>query len=186
MPRRTGEDTKQEILRTAASLFHTHGYRGASLADIARAVGYSKASVLYHFPTKEALLVTMLKPAIDDLESLLDRLAPLPAARARPAVATGLADLAIKHGDVAAVLNTIGPTLNSGPFLDFLDHRHLHDRFLQLIAGSKPTPGARIAVEVAFAGGLAASIEYADLPAEQLHEALVTVLTRVLDLPDPT
>jgi AcrR family transcriptional regulator len=183
MPRRTGQDTKQEILRAAATLFRTHGYRGASLADIARAVGYSKASVLYHFPTKEVLLRTLIKPAIDDFEALLDRLTPLPPAQARQAVAVGLADLTFTHGDTAAVLNAIGPALSSDPALEFLDHEHLHNRFLRLVAGPNPDPGAEVAIEVALAGGLAARVEYAHLPDDQLHAALVTVLTRVLDLP---
>jgi AcrR family transcriptional regulator len=182
MTRRTGADTKREILQAAAALFHTQGYRGTSLADIAQTIGYSKASVFYHFPTKEALLVELISPAIADFEALLDRLALLPQPQARSAAAEGLADLALRHGDVAAVLNSIGPLLNCDPSLQLFDHQHVYDRFLLLIAGHSPSSEAKVAVEVALAGGTAACVENAGLPPEQLRDALVAVLTRVLAL----
>lgn len=183
MTRRTGADTKREILQAAAALFHTQGYRGTSLADIAQAIGYSKASVLYHFPTKEALLVALLAPAIADFEALMDRFAALPPVEARSAVATGLADLALKHGDVAAVMNAVGPHLSTDPALEFFDHEGLYQRFVRLVAGDNPGPQAEVAVEVALAGGSAACVEHRHLPPDQLREALVAVLSRVLDLP---
>lgn len=186
MAKRTGADTKREILAAAAVLFHTRGYRGTSLADIAQAIDYSKASVLYHFPTKEALLAALISPAVTDFEALLDHLAPLPPTEARRAVAEGLADLALKHGDVAAVLNSIGAQLTSDPSLAFAAHEGLYDRFLLLVAGEDPGPQAKIAVEVALAGGIAACVEHSQLPATQLREALIAVLSRVLDLPPKT
>jgi AcrR family transcriptional regulator len=186
MARRTGADTKREILQAAAMLFHTQGYRGTSLTDIAQMIGYSKASVLYHFPTKEALLIALVAPAIADFEALLDRLAPLPIARARRAMAEGLADLALRHGDVAAVLNTIGPHLTSDPSLEFFNHEDLFRRCVRLVAGDDAGPQAEVAVDMALAGGIAACLEHRHLPPDQLRAALVAVLSRVLDLPPST
>src|SRR5664280_1346082 len=59
MVRRTGADTKQEILNAATRLFGDFGYRGTSLADIAHEIGYSKASVLYHFASKDYVDLTV-------------------------------------------------------------------------------------------------------------------------------
>ena len=83
MVRRTGADTKREILIAATRLFGDFGYRGTSLADIAHEIGYSKASVLYHFASKEALLAELIAPAAADLRALLARVSALPLAQAR-------------------------------------------------------------------------------------------------------
>ena len=51
---------KQEILDAASALFAKHGYRGTSIAAVAERVGITDAGVLYHFKTKEALLLGVL------------------------------------------------------------------------------------------------------------------------------
>lgn len=61
-------------LRTAAlHEFAASGYLGTSLARIAERAGMSKAAVLYHFDSKEALLDAAVSPAIEAFQSLLER-----------------------------------------------------------------------------------------------------------------
>ena len=62
--------TREEILSAAAGLFAADGYKGTSLQDIAAAVGCSKATLLYHFATKEMILATLLAPPVRDLVTL--------------------------------------------------------------------------------------------------------------------
>jgi AcrR family transcriptional regulator len=57
-------DVRAEILSWATRLFARHGYEGASLATIAAAVGIRKASLLYHFPSKEALRTAVLERVV--------------------------------------------------------------------------------------------------------------------------
>lgn len=59
------------ILEAALDVFSQHGYRGATLDQIATAAGLSKPNMLYYFPSKEEIHVTLL-------EQLMDRwLAPM-------------------------------------------------------------------------------------------------------------
>jgi TetR/AcrR family transcriptional repressor of nem operon len=48
-------DTSQRILDVAERLVQTRGFNGFSYADIAAALGITKASLHYHFPTKADL-----------------------------------------------------------------------------------------------------------------------------------
>ena len=56
----TGQ-TRDMALDVAARLFGTSGYRGTSLADVAQAAGLSNAGLLHHFPSKQHLLIEVLR-----------------------------------------------------------------------------------------------------------------------------
>ncbi len=51
---------KEEILDIATSLFAERGYEGTSMNDVAERVGMRKASLFYHFTTKDALYEAVL------------------------------------------------------------------------------------------------------------------------------
>jgi TetR/AcrR family transcriptional regulator, transcriptional repressor for nem operon len=55
MKTQQSKNTRQSILDTAEALILTRGYNGFSYKDIADVVGIRKASIHYHFPTKEEL-----------------------------------------------------------------------------------------------------------------------------------
>jgi AcrR family transcriptional regulator len=67
----------------ALRVFADRGYDGASMDDVARAAGITKASIYHHVSGKEALLERGLGRALDALFAILDE----PAAREGPAVA---------------------------------------------------------------------------------------------------
>lgn len=52
---------REEILRVALETFAERGYRGTSLAVVAERIGLTQQGVLHYFPTKQALLVEVLK-----------------------------------------------------------------------------------------------------------------------------
>jgi AcrR family transcriptional regulator len=76
------EERRAEIVRAALEVIAERGYRGASLAAVAERVGLTQQGLLHHFPTKEALLVTVLKErdqwdAVPDTQWRIDLLASL-------------------------------------------------------------------------------------------------------------
>jgi AcrR family transcriptional regulator len=54
------EARRQEILATTVRLISDDGYRGLTLAQIAKACGMTNAGLLHHFPSKAALLTAVL------------------------------------------------------------------------------------------------------------------------------
>ena len=63
MPRTGGEERRVTIVEEAIRQIGRDGYRGASLDNIATAVGVRKQTLLYYFPTKDALLEACLSAA---------------------------------------------------------------------------------------------------------------------------
>ncbi|WNM25427.1 TetR/AcrR family transcriptional regulator [Demequina capsici] len=53
--------TREMILAAAMEMFAESGFHGTSLRDIAGRSGLTHPGVLYHFPTKEALLMAVLE-----------------------------------------------------------------------------------------------------------------------------
>ena len=59
--------TRDRILDEAVDLFGFRGVEAVSLDEIARAVGVRKQSLLYWFPSKEALVAAVLDTVADEL-----------------------------------------------------------------------------------------------------------------------
>lgn len=56
-----GRIRREDIITAAAAAYGELGYHSSSLREIAKRVGISHAGLLYHFPTKEALLAAVLE-----------------------------------------------------------------------------------------------------------------------------
>lgn len=63
-PRRTQAErtraSKEKIIHAAMDLFAQQGYRGATLAEIAKAANLTEPGLLHHFPSKNHLLMAVL------------------------------------------------------------------------------------------------------------------------------
>jgi AcrR family transcriptional regulator len=57
-------DTRETIRAVALELFSTKGFEQTSLREIAERVGLTKASLYYHYPSKQALLLAVVEPVI--------------------------------------------------------------------------------------------------------------------------
>lgn len=69
--RRSGEQTRREAQRIALELFTAQGYDATSLRQIAEALDITKASLYYHFPSKEAILRSSFADRTAEIERLL-------------------------------------------------------------------------------------------------------------------
>ena len=69
MPRTGGEERRSTIVEEAIRQFGREGYQGASLDQIATAVGVRKQTLLYYFNSKDALLEACLAAAAARLAS---------------------------------------------------------------------------------------------------------------------
>jgi TetR/AcrR family transcriptional regulator len=65
-PRTRIQTEKRElILEAALEVFSTHGFRGATVDQIAEAAGMSKPNLLYYFRSKEAIHATLMQRLLD-------------------------------------------------------------------------------------------------------------------------
>ncbi|GAB3646812.1 TetR/AcrR family transcriptional regulator [Glycomyces tarimensis] len=56
-----GQARREEILRAAIEVIAERGFRGSSLAAVADKVGLTQQGLLHYFPTKDELLIAVLK-----------------------------------------------------------------------------------------------------------------------------
>lgn len=98
--------TREGILEAAALIFSEKGFHATSMHDIAEAVHLQKASLYYHFNSKQEILIAILDHALDlinsRLESVLDQ-ALSPDERLRQAMVSYMQTIA-ENKNLSAVL----------------------------------------------------------------------------------
>ncbi|KUJ85769.1 TetR family transcriptional regulator [Ruegeria marisrubri] len=65
MPTRIQKKNRAAILEAALNVFSAHGFRGATVDQIAAEAGLSKPNLLYYFPSKEAIHAALLSGLLD-------------------------------------------------------------------------------------------------------------------------
>ena len=71
---RIQKQNRATILEAALNVFSTHGFRGATLDQIAQDAGLSKPNILYYFDGKEAIHIALLSQLLDEWLDPLRRL----------------------------------------------------------------------------------------------------------------
>jgi len=103
-----------QILDRAAALFARHGFEHTSVQAVADAVGLSKAGLLHHFPSKDALHTSVLEQSTGLGQQIVDQVEHLPLGveRDRRAV-EALVDVALAHPGMVALL--LAPVTRGDP-----------------------------------------------------------------------
>lgn len=157
-------DTRSDILVTARELFARPGYQRTSLREIAARLGLTKTAVLYHFPTKQDILLALTRPLLDDLDATLSTLE-----HGWPAVEAVL-DCLLAHRHVLA--------LCQDPPSDRLAGALATAR--GLVAGHTPDLATQVLATQAVAMLTDPVLLLADAPADALRAAILSGVRRLL------
>ena len=65
------ERMDRRIARLALDRFRVGGFVGTSIADLAGALGVSKAAIYYHYRSKDALLHRLIDPLLDAIDTCI-------------------------------------------------------------------------------------------------------------------
>ena len=104
--RRSADDAKAEIREAALDLFLQQGYDAASLEEVAERVGVTRPAVLYHFGSKEALLLSVVEPGFDAIDALVSGFeAADPGLVDRETVLRGLVAVLLEHRRPIALIS---------------------------------------------------------------------------------
>ncbi|MFB9569927.1 TetR/AcrR family transcriptional regulator [Saccharopolyspora hordei] len=105
MARALRQHVDEEILDRAAALFAQHGFEQTSLKALADAVGLSKAGLLHHYPSKEALYAAAQRFSAVRCGQVVEQVADLPPGPARDRrVLELLTDTALDRPGLVALL----------------------------------------------------------------------------------
>jgi AcrR family transcriptional regulator len=139
------ERMDRRIAQLALARFRVGGFVGTSIADLAGALGVSKAAIYYHYRSKDALLHRLIDPLLDAIDACIqDHHQPTPTAR--PLLAAYLGVL-IAHREVVPLIATDVAILNHpriGPRL-----RAQNQQLQSLLAAPDTTMSARLRAEAA-------------------------------------
>jgi AcrR family transcriptional regulator len=124
---------RERILDAAFTVFSRRGYRQAGVDEVGRQAETSKGGVYFHFPTKEALFLELLRTTADRLVAKVERsivTVPDPIDRADEALRTVLGVFA-GHRTMARLF--LIDAVGAGPEFQG-ELQRLHERFSGLIA----------------------------------------------------
>lgn len=182
-------DTRARIRAVALELFSSHGYAKTSLREIADQVGLTKASLYYHYPSKQVLLLALVVPLVEDTHPVVDaaeQLAPTPA-NVRLILGRQL-DTMLRQHDVCALLVRDAAAMVAVLAPLWEEMRGLQARLRTWLAGAHPTPTDQVRAMAALdtlGVALRASAEIPAIDADELRTVLLDSALAVLGLDPP-
>jgi AcrR family transcriptional regulator len=142
------ERMDRRIAHLALARFRVGGFVGTSIADLAGALGVSKAAIYYHYRSKDALLHRLIDPLLDAIDACIqDHTTPAASDQsARPLLDAYLAVL-LAHREVVPLVTTDVAVLNHpaiGPRL-----RAQNQQLQSLLTAPDTSVAARLRAEAA-------------------------------------
>jgi AcrR family transcriptional regulator len=140
------ERMDRRIARLALARFRVGGFVGTSIADLAGALGVSKAAIYYHYRSKDALLHHLIDPLLDAIDACLHDHTTTPPPTPRQMLGAYLAVL-LAHREVVPLIATDVAVLNHpriGPRL-----RAQNQQLQSLLTAPDTSVSARLRAEAA-------------------------------------
>lgn len=170
-------DTRQRIQEVAIGLFLERGFSNTTLLDIAARLGVTKAALYYHFPSKAALIGSVLQPAIDDVNAFLEEAERTPLSVRE--LLERFFDLNYEHRAVFAALIRDPAGLGAVDAVGWVTR--LAVSFQHLLAGPDATAEQRIRAIIAANGLSRCATLLTDVPREQLRSTTVDVAVEIVE-----
>jgi AcrR family transcriptional regulator len=142
------ERMDRRIAQLALARFRVSGFVGTSIADLAGALGVSKAAIYYHYRSKDTLLHHLVDPLLDAIDACLQD-HHTPARTPRQLLDAYLAVL-LAHREVVPLIATDVAVLNHpsiGPRLRTQNHQ-----LQSLLTTPDTSVAARLRAEAALGG----------------------------------
>jgi len=172
-------DTKQRIQAVARELFARQGVQKTSLQEIADRLGITKPALYYHFSSREELVRSIVQPLIDAGEAFLREQEALGEVAPR-ALLEGYFDFHYRHRAEIVLVLTELTTLNELGLIDIV--LAWRERLAVLLFGPEPTLAQGTRAVVALGGLQDCTIQFADVPADELRVAAVAAACAALGL----
>lgn len=173
------EDTYDKVLSAAVELFGEHGFAGTSLQAIADRVGVTKAALYYHFRTKDELLDALLRPALNDLDRVLDTAERRKGQAVRQRLLfEGYVDFLLRYRTLAVILDrdvSVGTHPAIRPRL-----QSITGRVRGILNDDERPIEFRVASTVAMGGIYSAVAMFPELPDDELRGVLLDIVRRLL------
>ena len=145
----TEEPMDRRIARLALARFSVGGFVGTSIADLAGALGVSKAAIYYHYRSKDTLLHRLIDPVLDAIDACIQDHTTTPPPTPRQMLGAYLSVL-IAHREVVPLIATDVAVLNHpsiGPRLRAQNHQ-----LRALLTTADTSVAARLRAEAALGG----------------------------------
>jgi AcrR family transcriptional regulator len=137
----------RRIAHLALARFGVGGFAGTSIADLAGALGVSKAAIYYHYRSKDELLHHLIDPLLDAIDACIQDHTPAGSARTARQLLDAYLAVLIAHREVVPLITTDVAVLNHpaiGPRL-----RAQNQQLQSLLTAPDTSPSARLRAEAA-------------------------------------
>ena len=113
--RPSGDDREAAILATATQLLESKKFADVSVDDLAKGAGISRPTFYFYFPSKEAVLLSLLDPLIKRADTGFDSAMEDMPAEPRRAIRRGIEIFFDSFGSHPATARAGAEALNSSP-----------------------------------------------------------------------
>lgn len=182
----TRTDPALEMRRAALTLFARTGYDATSLQDVADAVGYTKANVLYHFGSKQGLFDAAVGPAIAAFEQILVQLRADPLLSDPEHVAQVFVGFLFEHLDEVDLFINRASSLQEQPLVERANR--LIGQMAEMSVAGADDQDRRMRIDIAFSGvayclATARRAEFAAIPIDdELRARFVAAIVAIASI----
>ena len=170
-------DTRQRIQAVARELVAEKGVQRTSLREIANRLGITKPALYYHFSSREELVRSIVQPLIDAGEEISRRFEESETVDQRALLEAYFDFHYDNRADMVFVLTELTTLSELGLVEVVMEWR---ERLSHQLYGPEPTLEQAARATVALGGLQDCTIQFPDVPREELRDAAVTAALATL------